>query len=43
MLRGSGTEPVLRVYAEAGDRRMLARRLEAGRALLHVDGVKRSR
>jgi len=38
MLRGSGTEPVLRVYAEAPDRARLARRLAAGRALLSVDG-----
>jgi phosphoglucomutase len=34
MLRASGTEDVLRVYAEAPDRRRLARRLRAGEALL---------
>jgi phosphoglucomutase len=39
MLRVSGTEPLLRVYAEARDRQSLARRLSAGRALLSVDGV----
>jgi phosphoglucomutase len=39
MLRGSGTEPVLRLYAEAPDRARLARRLAAGRALLRVDGA----
>lgn len=38
MLRASGTEPVLRIYAEAPDRVRLARRLAAGRALLRVDG-----
>jgi len=38
MLRASGTEPVLRLYAEAPDRARLARRLAAGRALLRVDG-----
>ncbi len=40
MLRASGTEPVLRIYAEASDRRMLARRLAAGRALVSVDGAR---
>lgn len=39
MLRASGTEPLLRVYAEAPDRRTLALRLAAGRALLSVDGA----
>lgn len=34
MLRASGTEPVLRVYAEARDRGALADRLAAGRRLL---------
>jgi phosphoglucomutase len=34
MLRASGTEPVVRVYAEAASRRALARRLLAGRRLL---------
>lgn len=34
MLRASGTEPVLRVYAEARDRRALAIRFAAGRRLL---------
>jgi phosphoglucomutase len=42
MLRGSGTEPVLRIYAEAPDRTRLARRLAAGRALLSVDGAGRA-
>src|SRR5690606_29765562 len=31
MLRASGTEPLLRLYAEAPDRAQLARRLAAGR------------
>lgn len=39
MLRASGTEPLLRIYAEARDPRTLARRLAAGRALLSVDGI----
>lgn len=39
LLRGSGTEPVLRLYAEAPDRARLERRLAAGRALLCVDGA----
>jgi phosphomannomutase len=39
MLRASGTEPALRLYAEAPDRARLARRLAAGRALLRVDGA----
>jgi len=39
MLRASGTEPVIRIYAEASDRRSLARRLAAGRALLSMDGA----
>lgn len=39
MLRASGTEPLLRIYAEACDRRTLARRLAAGRALLSMDGA----
>lgn len=39
MLRASGTESVLRVYAEARDRRALSRRLAAGRALLRMDGA----
>jgi phosphomannomutase len=34
MLRASGTEPLLRIYAEAPGRRHLARRLAAGAALL---------
>lgn len=34
MLRGSGTEPVIRVYAEAPDARGLERRLRAGTRLL---------
>lgn len=38
MLRASGTEPLLRLYAEAPDRVRLAKRLAAGRALLRVDG-----
>lgn len=38
MLRASGTEPLLRLYAEAPDRARLAKRLAAGRALLRVDG-----
>src|SRR5690606_33606775 len=42
MLRASGTEPVLRLYAEAPDRARLARRLEAGRALLCMDGAGRA-
>jgi phosphoglucomutase len=41
MLRGSGTEPVLRVYAEARGPRALARRLAAGRALLGLAGASR--
>lgn len=40
MLRASGTEPLIRIYAEARDRRALARRLAAGRALLSVDGAR---
>jgi len=39
MLRASGTEPVLRVYAEAPTRRDLARRLARGAALLGSVGV----
>lgn len=39
MLRASGTEPVLRVYAEAPTRRDLARRLARGTALLGLAGV----
>jgi phosphomannomutase/phosphoglucomutase len=35
-LRASGTEPVLRVYAEARTPRDLARRLAAGARLLRV-------
>jgi phosphomannomutase len=42
LLRASGTEPVLRLYAEAPDRGRLARRLAAGRALLRVDGAARA-
>jgi phosphoglucomutase len=42
MLRASGTEPALRLYAEAPDRAALARRLAAGRALLCVDGAARA-
>jgi phosphomannomutase len=34
MLRASGTEPVLRLYAEAASRAALARRLQAGARLL---------
>jgi phosphoglucomutase len=34
MLRASGTEPVVRIYAEARDPRRLARRLATGSALL---------
>jgi phosphoglucomutase len=34
MLRRSGTEPLLRIYAEAPDHERLAQRLAAGRALL---------
>ena len=34
MLRASGTEPRLRVYADAADPAALERRLAAGRALL---------
>jgi phosphomannomutase len=34
LLRASGTEPVLRLYAEAGSPRELARRLAAGARLL---------
>jgi len=41
MLRGSGTEPVLRVYAEAPGQRALARRLAAGRRLLGLGGKSR--
>ena len=37
MLRASGTEPVLRIYAEAPDRRALERRLAAGRRLLDAN------
>jgi phosphomannomutase len=37
MLRASGTEPVLRVYAEARDRASLAQRLDAGLRLLAGD------
>jgi phosphomannomutase len=36
MLRASGTEPVLRIYAEAGGAGALARRLAAGAKLLAV-------
>lgn len=43
MLRGSGTEPVLRLYGEAPDRERLARRLAAGRALLRMDGAALAR
>jgi phosphomannomutase len=42
MWRASGTEPVLRVYADAPDRRRLARRLAAGVRLLRASGVRRS-
>jgi len=41
MLRPSGTEPLLRVYAEAPGARRLSRRLAAGRALLGLSGVSR--
>ena len=34
MLRASGTEPLVRIYAEAPGPRRLARRLAAGAALL---------
>jgi len=34
MLRASGTEPLVRVYAEAPGRERLAQRLEVGRRLL---------
>ena len=34
MLRASGTEPVLRLYAEAPDARALAQRFAAGWRLL---------
>jgi phosphomannomutase len=40
--RLSGTEPVLRVYAEAEGFRGLARRLEAARVLLEAAGGRRS-
>ena len=39
MLRMSGTEPVLRVYAEAPDPRELERRLAAAAALVDVAGA----
>ena len=39
MLRASGTEPLLRVYAEARGAQRLRRRLAAGEALLGVYGV----
>ena len=39
MLRVSGTEPVLRVYAEAPTRRGLSQRLARGAALLGLPGV----
>ncbi len=39
MLRASGTEPQLRVYAEARGARRLRRRLAAGEALLGASGV----
>jgi phosphomannomutase len=42
-MRASGTEGVLRVYAEAPDARALARRLAAGRAWLRVDTPARCR
>jgi phosphomannomutase len=42
MWRESGTEPVLRVYAEAEGARAVARRLDAARALLEAAG-RRSR
>jgi phosphomannomutase len=38
MFRASGTEPVLRIYAEARGRRLLARRLRAGAELLRRAG-----
>jgi phosphomannomutase len=41
MLRLSGTEPALRVYAEARGPRRLSRRLAAGQALLGLSGVSR--
>ena len=41
MLRGSGTEPVLRIYGEASGPRALGRRLTAGRALLGLVGDPR--
>jgi phosphomannomutase len=41
MWRASGTEPVLRVYAEAEGSRALARRLEAARVLLDAAGRRR--
>jgi phosphoglucomutase len=41
MLRLSGTEPLLRVYAEARGPRLLQRRLAAGAALLGLAGVSR--
>jgi phosphomannomutase len=41
MLRASGTEPVLRVYAEAPGPRRLRRRLAWGAALLGSSGVPR--
>jgi len=41
MLRASGTEPVLRIYAEAPDRRALERRFAAGRRLLDAHGAAR--
>lgn len=34
MFRRSGTEPVLRIYAEAGDAQQLERRLRAGIRLI---------
>ena len=34
MFRASGTEPVLRIYAEARGPRLLSRRLRVGAALL---------
>lgn len=34
MIRCSGTEPMVRIYAEAGDTERLAQRLDAGRRLL---------
>nr|MDJ0865338.1 hypothetical protein [Myxococcota bacterium] len=41
MLRASGTEPVLRVYAEAPDAARLGRRLRAGARLLDAPGATR--